>query len=114
MAFDLILSPNISTFDRVKLWIVSLFLSAPFSNFMTESEYRRQLKASGYSSDRIMMEDISEHCFDKLAQFLDRREKELNKVGIDSFERFRLAKQMFRWFARGKVVLAYIIVAHIN
>lgn len=81
---------------------------------MTESEYRRQLEASGYSRDGIMMEDISKRCFDNLEQFLERREKELNKVGIDSFERFRLAKQMFRWFARGKVVLAYIIVAHIS
>jgi hypothetical protein len=79
MAFDLILSPDISTSNRIKLWIISLFISAPLSNFMIESEYRRQLQASGYSEDKIVMEDITEHCFSKLAQFLDRREQDLSK-----------------------------------
>jgi hypothetical protein len=113
MAFDLLLAPNISKFDWLILWMISLFTSAPISNFMVEREYRQQLEASGYMADNILMDDITGDCFKQLAQFLAKREKDLSELGICSFERFCLAKMMFRWFATGKVVRAYTVVARI-
>jgi hypothetical protein len=62
------------------------------------------LEASGYSRDTIVMEDITELCFDKLAQFLDRREKGLGKVGIHSLEQFQMVRRMLRWFAKDQVL----------
>ena len=114
MAFDLLLAPDISNFDWLKLWVICLFISAPISNFMVESEYKQQLEASGYSTGTILMDDITGDCFKQLAQFLDKREEELSGLGIHSFDRFRLAKWMFQWFARGKVVRAYIVVAKLS
>jgi hypothetical protein len=114
MAFDLLLAPDISKFDWLMLWMISLFTSAPISNFMVEREYRQQLEASGYLADKIVMDDITGDCFKQLAQFLAKRKKDLSELGIRSFERFWLAKMMFRWFATGKVVRAYTVVAKIQ
>jgi hypothetical protein len=114
MAFDLLLAPDISKFDWLMLWMICLFTSAPVSNFMFEREYRRQLEASGYLADNIAMDDITGDCFKPLAQFLAKREKDLSKLGIRSSEGFCLAKTMFRWFATGKVVRAYTVVAKIQ
>jgi hypothetical protein len=105
MAFDLLLAPDVSKFDRLTLWVIFFFASAPISNFMVEREYRQKLEASGY------LDDITGDCSKQLTQFLAEREKGLSELGIRSSERFCLAKMMFRWFATGKVVWAYTVVA---
>jgi hypothetical protein len=114
MAFDLLLAPDISKFDWLMLWMISLFISAPISNFVVEREYRQQLEANGYLANNIVMDDITGDCFKQLALFLTKREKDLSELGIRPSERFCLAKMMFRWFATGKVVRAYTVVAKIQ
>ena len=69
MAFDLLFAPDVSKFDRLMLWVISFFASAPISNFMVEREYRQQLEASGY------LDDITGDCSKQLAQFLAKWER---------------------------------------
>jgi hypothetical protein len=79
------------------LWVISLFSSTPISNFMVEREYRQQqLEASDYLADNTVTGDITGDCFNQLAQFLAKREKDLSELSIRSSERFCLAKMMFR------------------
>jgi hypothetical protein len=96
------------------LWVISLFAFAPISNSIVGREYRQQLEASGYLADNIVMDDITGYCFKQPAQFPDKREKDLSKLGIRSSERFCLAKMTFRRFATGKVVRACTVVAKVQ
>ena len=111
MAFDLILAPDISMFDWYRLWLLTLFISAPISNFVTAEQYKEQLIEAGYSDVNISIEDITPDCFAPLVRFLGERDKDLQRIGVYSFGKFRMAKRMFSWFAKGNVVRACVIVA---
>ena len=113
MAFDLMLASDISSFDWCRLWLLSLFISAPISNFVTAEQYKEQLIEAGYSEGNISMEDITPDCFAPLVRFLGERDKDLQRIGVHSFGKFRMAKRMFSWFAKGNVVRAFVIVAKI-
>jgi len=111
MAFDLLWGDNISATDRFLLRSVSRLLSAPYSNFVTEGDYKVQLLEAGFEESKITMSDITNDVFPGLSGFLRRHDRELRGIGVTSFTQFRWAGRLFRWFATGRVVRAYIVVA---
>lgn len=111
MAFDLLLGENISKLDKLFLRLISRLLSAPFTNFITQEEYRAQLGQCGYDQEKIAIQDITQHVFQGLSDFLVRQDAGLRQIGVTSFMRFRLAGKLFGWFSKGNVVRACIVIA---
>lgn len=110
MAFDLILSDSASMIDRILLRLVCLLASTPFSNFKTQSEYRQMLVTAGYSSDSVAMQDISEYVFPGIAGYIERKEAELKRFGMN-LGKLRQAGKVFGWWGRSGVVKGVIVVA---
>lgn len=110
MAYDLCIAENLSVGQRIILRMMAFFGHSPFANWVTVQEYREQLVLAGYARERIEIRDISEHVFGPLAEFLRRKEVELEQYGL-SLGRFRYARRMFVWWCRTGVVRGCIIVA---
>ncbi|KAF2841815.1 hypothetical protein M501DRAFT_997995 [Patellaria atrata CBS 101060] len=111
MAFDLLLSDSATPTSRLLLSIIARFMGCPAGAFLTEAEYRHMLENVGYKGD-VIIRDISEHCFGPLARFLERREKELAAIGL-GIGPFRIAKWLFKWWARSRIVRGVIVIAKI-
>lgn len=110
MAFDLLLADETTRFDRILLRIVALLMSAPQSNFITIRQYREQLVRCGYSASKLEIRDVSDRVFEPLSAFLDEREEQLRTIGL-GLGAFRVAKWLFKWWARSGVVRGCIITA---
>jgi hypothetical protein len=110
MAFDLLLADQPSAWDLLLLRIVSLFASTPFSNFLTVAQYKAQLIAAGYDSNRIDIRDVSESVFPGMASFIQKRDRELKNMGMD-IGRYKAAGKVFGWWARTGIVRGCIVVA---
>lgn len=110
MAYDLCIADDLSVGQRIILRLMAFFGQTPFANWVTMKEYREQLVVAGYARERIEIRDISEHVFGPLAEFLRKREVELDQYGL-SIGRYRYAAGMFAWWGRTGVVRGCIITA---
>ncbi|KAI1913327.1 hypothetical protein LOZ61_002863 [Ophidiomyces ophidiicola] len=115
IAFDIFLAPPScslrSVFNGVLLRLLTPALSAPFSNFMTMSAYKRELQEAGYAVENITIEDITEDVFPGLAGFLERRDQELAEFGLAGFSKWRMSGWIFKWLSFGDALKAGIVIA---
>ncbi|KAI9042589.1 uncharacterized protein KD926_005444 [Aspergillus affinis] len=111
MAFDLLLSDSATAWQRLLLRGVCLMTGAPFTNFLTQSEYEAFLVRAGYSIDGIVMTDISEHVLGGLAGFIRKKDARMRRVGMSVGGKFRAAATVFDWWARSGVVRGMVVVA---
>lgn len=113
MAFDILLpSRPLPLLTRLFLRLLCLFTSTPYSNFLTESEYRSLLLEAGYDGSKIEFRDISEHVFPGVAAFMRRRVEEARMFGIKGVGKYKGAGVVFRWWATG-VVRGVVVVARV-
>ncbi|KAF2493290.1 hypothetical protein BU16DRAFT_563455 [Lophium mytilinum] len=110
MAFDLVLAEDVTLFQKALLFLVCVLSGSPYGNFVTVDQYRKKLQEAGYRAENIAMEDISEHVFTPLTGFLDRRERDLDAIGV-GFGGLKAAKWLFGWWARTRIVRGVIVVA---
>lgn len=111
MAFDLLLSDSASYWDKFYLRLICLVAGMPYSNFMTTSEYKAMLALAGYEEDSIEMQDISEHVFTGIADFIRTKEADLGRYGM-TVGKFKGPASIFDWWGRSGVVRGCVIVAH--
>ncbi|KAL3450840.1 hypothetical protein BJX65DRAFT_304996 [Aspergillus insuetus] len=113
LAFDLLLpSHPLPLMTRLLLRLLCLFTSTPYSNFLTESQYRDLLIEAGYDDSKIEFRDISEHVFPGVAAFMKRRVEEARMFGVKGVGKYKGAGVVFRWWATG-VVKGAVVVARI-
>jgi len=113
MAFDFILPDNIQSFSfaqRLLLRLVCGFTATPYSNLMTQKQYRQMLIKASYSADNIEFQDISADVFGPLASFMSIQDSRLRAIGR-GIGSFHVARAIFSWWARSGIVRGCIIVA---
>ncbi|OQD67951.1 hypothetical protein PENPOL_c003G08629 [Penicillium polonicum] len=110
MAFDLILSNDITWYEMIILRLVCWGTNSPFGNFIPEKEYVELLVTAGYNPAFIQIRDVSQHVFGGLAGFIKRRAEEARPFGI-KLGKFRAARFAFGWWAKRRVVKGVIVVA---
>lgn len=111
MAFDLLMSESASLWDRCRLRLMCLVTGIPYSNFITEKEYRAMLALAGYEQDMIDMQDISEDVFAGIADYIRTREAGLEMYGM-TVGKFKAPAKIFDWWARSGVVKGFVVIAH--
>lgn len=110
MAFDLMLSNDITWYEKILLRLVCWGTNSPFGNFLYEKEYVELLVTAGYNPAFIEIRDVSQHVFGGLANFIQRRAEEARPFGI-KLGKFRAARFAFGWWAKGTVVRGVVVVA---
>lgn len=110
MAFDLILSNDITWYEKILLRLVCWGMNSPFENFISEKEYVELLVTAGYNPAFIQIRDVSQHVFGGLAGFIKRRAEEAKPFGI-KLGKFRAVRFVFGWWAKGRVVRGVVVVA---
>ncbi|KAL4798770.1 hypothetical protein BDV19DRAFT_402132 [Aspergillus venezuelensis] len=111
-SFDLILpTPTPTLFNRLLLRILCLLAGIPYSNFLSEAEYKSLLIDAGYDTDKIIVRDISEHVFPGISTFVKKRAEEGRMYGLGKMGKFRGAERLFSWWGRSGVVRGVIVVA---
>ena len=113
MAFDLIFGEGTTLVERTCLRIIALIMGCPMGNFMTAIEYREQLLKAGYEEDKIEINDISEYVFEGLADYLKRRDEELQGYLGRGLGAYKVFGWVLRWWSRSGIVRGCIIVAKI-
>ncbi len=113
MASDLIFGEGTTLIERTCMRIIALFMSCPMGNFMTAVEYRKQLLQAGYEEDKVEISDISEYVFRGLADYLKKRDEELEMYLGRGFVAYKVSEWLLRWWARSGIVRACIVVAKI-
>lgn len=113
MAFDFMLAddreaPN--AIHRLLLRLICLMTSAPYSNFLTQKQYKEMLLAAGYPAENIEIEDISQYVFEPLSEFMTEKDIELRSIGL-GIGAFRVAKWIFSWWGRTGIVRGCIVIA---
>lgn len=111
MAFDLLLSDSATAWQRLLLRGVCFMTGAPFTNFVTKSEYEALLVRAGYAVDDISMKDVSEDVFGGLAGFIRQKDARLRRMGMSVGGKFRGAATVFDWWAKSGVVRGVLVVA---
>ncbi|KAL2816100.1 hypothetical protein BJX63DRAFT_147510 [Aspergillus granulosus] len=113
LTFDLVLpSTPLPILTRLLLRLLCLLTRAPYSNFLTESEYISLLVEAGYDKDKIEVRDISEHVFPGIARFMKRRVQEAKMFGIGGAGKYKGASVVFDWWAGG-VLRGVIVTARV-
>lgn len=110
MAFDLILNDAAPFWQKLVAKIIGLAMRCPAGAFVTEVEYKSQLKAAGYDEKHIHFRDITDHVFSGLVSHIKHQEEVLRPFGI-SVSKFKVAGKIFGWFAKSGVLRATIVVA---
>jgi hypothetical protein len=110
MGFDLLLGDSLSLWERVRLRLICLAAGMPYANLMTKKEYERMLISVGYAQENIELEDVSDHTFAGVADFLRAKEAELNKYGM-TMGRLKTPGKIFDWWAKSGVIKGYVVVA---
>ena len=113
MAFDLIFGEETTLLERICMRIIAIFMGCPMANFMTATEYRRQLLKAGYEEDKVEINDISEFVFQGLADYLNKRDKELEVYFGRGIGPSKVFGWVLRWWARSGIVRGCIVVAKI-
>ncbi|KAJ5320403.1 hypothetical protein N7508_000686 [Penicillium antarcticum] len=110
MAFDLIMADNIPWHQNLLLRVLCWLTNTPFGNLVSRSEYVDMLLSAGYDRSQIEMRDVTKFCFPGLADFIERRVGEGVSFGL-KMGKFKVARLMFAWWARGDIVRGVIVVA---
>ncbi|KAJ8113493.1 hypothetical protein OPT61_g4390 [Boeremia exigua] len=110
MAFDLCISPQATTLQKLCLRALTTLMGAPWTNFVTPAAYRQKLVEIGYANDDIKITDISEHVFAPLAKYMDDQDRTLKTIGL-GLGSFRAAKQLFGWWGRTGIIRGVVVVA---
>ncbi len=113
MAFDLIFGEGTTLVERACMRIIALVMGCPMSNFMTAIEYRKQLLKAGYVEDKVEINDISEYVFKGLADYLKKRDEELEVYLGRGLGAYKVFGWVLRWWARSGIVRGCIVVAKI-
>lgn len=113
MAFDLMFDDEITLVERICMHIIASFIGWPMGNFVTATEYRKQLLKAGYKEDKIEISDVSEHVFTGLADYLEKRNGELEGDLGRRIGAYRISLWLLRWWARSRIVKGCIVVAKI-
>ena len=113
VAFDLIFGEGTTLVERICMRIIALFMGYPMGNFMTATEYRKQLLKAGYEEDKVEIRDISEYVFKGLADYLKKRDEELKVYLGRGIGTYKVSGWLLRWWARSGVVRGCIVVAKI-
>ncbi|KAK1828931.1 hypothetical protein QBC39DRAFT_332897 [Podospora conica] len=109
-AFDLMMNDAAPWYFRQLARLIGLLMGCPWGAFVGEDGYRKQMVRCGYESDSIIFRDISDHVFAGLVGYLTRQEHDLAKYGIPLGAGFKVARSVFRWFERTKVIRGVIVV----
>ena len=112
-AFDLIFGEGTTLVERTCMHIIALLMGCPMGNFMTASEYRKQLLKAGYEEDKVEISDISEYVFKGLADYLKKRDEELEMYLGRGIGNYKMFGWILRWWARSGIVRGCIVVAKI-
>ena len=113
MAFDLIFGEETTLLVRICMRIIALSMGCPMGNFLTAIEYRKQLLKAGYEEDKVEISDISEYVFKGLAEYLKKRDEELEVCVGRVIGTCNLYGWLLRWWARSGIVRGCIVVAKI-
>ena len=113
MAFDLIFGEGTTLVERTCMRIIALVMGCPMGNFMTAIEYRKQLLKAGYEEDKVEINDISEYVFMGLADYLKKKDEELQVYLGRGIGAYKVFGWVLRWWARSGVVRGCIVVANI-
>ncbi|KAK0508782.1 hypothetical protein JMJ35_009058 [Cladonia borealis] len=113
MAFDLIFGDGTTLVERTCMRIIALIMGCPMGNFVTAIEYREQLLMAGYEEDKIEINDISECVFKGLADYLKKRDEELQVYLGRGLGAYKVFGWVLRWWSRSGIVRGCIIVAKI-
>ena len=93
--------------------IIALIMGCPMGNFMTAIEYREQLLKAGYEEEKVEIHDISEYIFKGLADYLKKRDEELQVYLGRGIGAYKVFGWVLRWWARSGIIRGCIIVAKI-
>ena len=113
MAFDLIFGEGTTIVERICMRIIALVMSCPMGNFMTAVEYRKQLLKAGYEEEKVEISDISEFVFKGLADYLKKRDEELQMYLGSGTGAYKVFGWLLRWWARSGLVRGCVVVAKI-
>ena len=110
MAFDLILSPDITPSQRFGLRLSAMAAGCPAEAFVSRDDYVRTFEEAGYRTQDVVIRDVTQFVFAPLARFMEERERELKAYGL-GLGGLGIAKRLFRWWAGGKIVQGVVVVA---
>ena len=113
MAFDLIFGEGTTLVERTCMRIIALFMRCPMGNFLTATEYKKQLLKAGYEEDKVEISDISEYVFKGQADYVEKRDGELEGVWGKRIGNYKVSGWLLRWWARSGIVRACVVVAKI-
>lgn len=113
MAFDLIFGEKTTLVERTCMRIIASVIGWPMGNFLTATEYRKQLLKAGYEEDKIEISDISKDVFKGLAHYLEKTDGELDGYLGGRIGNYVLFGWLLRWWVRSGVVRGCIVVAKI-
>ena len=112
-AFDLVFGEGTTVLERTCMRIIALLMGCPMGNFITTSEYRRQLLKAGYEENKVEISDISEYVFKGLADYLKKRDEELEVYLGRKMGNHKMFGWVLRWWSRSGIVRGCIVVAKI-
>lgn len=101
IGFDL--GDSLSLWAKLRLRLICLAAGKSYSNLMTMKEYESMLISVGYAQEDIYLEDVSEHTFAGVTEFLRAKEAELNKYGM-TMGRFKTPGKVSDWWAKSGAI----------
>lgn len=111
MAFDMLVSDSAAWHQQWVLKLVAWLGDCPVRDaFMTRERYTEMLVEAGYDRDHIELHDVTGDVFEPLARYMRRRGDDLDDVGL-SLGPLSIARLVFDWWARSRVLEAVIVVA---
>ncbi|KAK9366710.1 hypothetical protein V1509DRAFT_673064 [Lipomyces kononenkoae] len=115
-AEDLLKGRELNFSQQLWMRLICTLARTPFKNFISVQEYTKLLEDSGFTKDRgwnVQFEDISDHVFPGLSNFLELRGSGQDGIGkYLRFERFTGFGKVIRWWQDFGVVKAYIVTIH--
>lgn len=111
MAFDLLLSPTASFWQRLLLRLLALVLGVPSGNFISVSQYQNQLVSAGFSKHNIHFHDISENVFSGLASFIEKHDDRCKTFLGHGVSPYKAFARVLRWWERTRVIRGVYVIA---
>ncbi|KAK6860828.1 hypothetical protein PG995_004464 [Apiospora arundinis] len=110
MAFDMLLSDSAPWYQRWTLKLIAWMGDCPINAFLTRDQYGALLAEAGYDCGHIEFYEVTEDVFEPLAQYMSKRGDDLENVGL-KLGSLNIARLVFDWWARSRVLEAVIVVA---
>jgi len=105
---DLALGDHTTLQQRILLRFICYLTGSPFSNFVKEEQYRKQIVDAGFVN--ISVDDISRDVFSGLASFIKRQQEDLTRFGIrGNWSGYRFFAMILKWWDTG--VVKFIVVS---